>query len=124
MQQVVLNLIMNAIEAMNGNDENRRSWSSPRPKTGCARADRFGILARADEATPARLFDAFYTPSPTAWNGTRISRTIIEAHGGQLYDEQSTPGGDLSSEVTDRHRGGVNDANPAPAWRLSAEGGS
>ena len=88
LQQVVLNLMMNAIEAMNGNDENRRELVVASAKDGpssvliAVRDSGTGL----DEANLARLFDAFYTTKPNGMGmGLAISRTIIEAHGGQLW---------------------------------------
>lgn len=86
-QQVVLNLIRNAIEAM---------LSSPRKELRIAteKADGMVIVAVADQGTGIepevmqQLFQPFMTTKSNGMGiGLSISKTIIEAHGGRIWVE-------------------------------------
>ena len=88
LQQVLLNLIMNAIEAMSGADD------GPRELLVCSGTDESRrVLVAVRDSGPGldpqsleRLFDAFYTTKPHGMGmGLAISRSIIEAHGGRLW---------------------------------------
>jgi PAS domain S-box-containing protein len=106
LQQVLFNLLMNAIEAMSGVEERPRElWVSSEKVTGIsgeseksqledkalAAAEWMLIAVRdsgpgLDTKSLDRLFDAFYTTKPHGIGmGLAISRSIIEAHGGQLW---------------------------------------
>src|SRR3989454_1621813 len=96
LQQVLLNLIMNAIEAMSGVGAGPRAlWvSSERVATT-------EVLIAVRDSGPGlepqsldRLFDAFYTTKPHGLGlGLAISRRIIEAHGGRLWATANVPHG-------------------------------
>jgi signal transduction histidine kinase len=79
LQQVLFNLLMNAIEAMSGVEEGLRElWVS---SENAVRDSGPGLDAKSLN----RLFDAFYTTKSHGLGmGLAISRSIIEAHGGQL----------------------------------------
>jgi PAS domain S-box-containing protein len=88
LQQVILNLMINAIEAMNGiNDAPRELLVSS------AKGDSQGVLVTVRDSGPGldpksldHLFDAFYTTKPQGMGmGLAISRSIIEAYGGRLW---------------------------------------
>ena len=88
LQQVILNLIVNAIEAVSAIN------SRPRELVIASRGDasRGVIIAVRDSgsgleaADTDHLFDAFYTTKPDGIGmGLAISRSIIEAHGGRLW---------------------------------------
>jgi C4-dicarboxylate-specific signal transduction histidine kinase len=96
LQQVILNLIMNAIEAMSEVREGRRGL--------LISTDRYAseglLVAVADSGpglTPAgfeRLFETFYTTKPSGLGmGLPICRTIVEAHGGRLWATANAPRG-------------------------------
>jgi PAS domain S-box-containing protein len=88
LQQVILNLILNAIEAMNGVDEGAREI---RISTGKEASN--GVLVSVrdlgrglEPQSVNRLFEAFYTTKPDGLGmGLAICRSIIEAHGGRLW---------------------------------------
>ena len=96
LQQVLLNLVMNAIEAMSGVGEGPRElWVSSEPVA----ATEVVIAVRdsgpgLDPQSLDRLFDAFYTTKPHGLGmGLAISRSIIEAHGGRLWATANAPHG-------------------------------
>ena len=88
LQQVVLNLIINAIEAMSEVDDGVRELqiSTERDASdGVLVTVRDSGLGLAPDAL-ARVFEAFYTTKPAGLGlGLSICRSIIEAHGGQLW---------------------------------------
>src|SRR5208282_4599013 len=88
LQQVILNLIVNAIEAISMlNDEPRALLVS----TANDKSDTVLVSVRDSGAgLPAgkleEIFDAFYTTKRDGMGmGLAISRSIIEAHGGRLW---------------------------------------
>ncbi|GGO81315.1 hypothetical protein GCM10011348_20060 [Marinobacterium nitratireducens] len=88
-EQVLLNLMRNAIEAYADCDRTRRpvtiATRSDNGRIDVIVSDRAGGI---DADTLQRLFDAFYTSKPGGLGmGLQISRTIIETHGGQLWAE-------------------------------------
>jgi len=101
LQQVLLNLVVNAMDAMAGMDEAKRRLEIrgrlerlPPGEAGwwvtMSVADR-GIGLQPEETH--RMFNAFYTTKPHGMGlGLAISRSIIEAHGGRLWAESN--GGD------------------------------
>jgi signal transduction histidine kinase len=97
LQQVLLNLVVNAMDAMASVDEAERrleirgrlDTQDGHPAVTIRVEDR-GIGLEPEDM--GRLFDAFYTTKPHGMGlGLAISRSIIEAHGGRLWAE-SVPG--------------------------------
>jgi PAS domain S-box-containing protein len=88
LQQVLVNLIVNAIEAMGAASEGPRELLI---STG--KADSGAVLVALQDSGPGleaamleRAFESFYTTKPTGLGmGLSICRSIIEAHGGQLW---------------------------------------
>jgi signal transduction histidine kinase len=103
LQQVLLNLVVNGMDAMNTVDEpERRLEVRGRPdKQEGSPAARISVQDRGiglDAAQMERLFEAFYTTKPHGMGmGLAISRSIIEAHGGRLWAEPNPgPGATFS----------------------------
>jgi C4-dicarboxylate-specific signal transduction histidine kinase len=96
LQQVVLNLVKNGIEAMSGVGDR-----TPQLRIRSARQDPNQVLvavadsgAGIDPLVIGRIFEPFYTTKPQGLGmGLAISRSIIEAHGGRLWAETNTPHG-------------------------------
>jgi PAS domain S-box-containing protein len=98
LQQVFLNLIMNAIEAM--------SAVSNRPRVLSASSEIHGthhVLIKLkdsgvgiDPNDMGRIFDAFFTTKSNGMGmGLAICRSIVEAHGGRLWASPAIPHGSV-----------------------------
>ncbi|RXH24168.1 histidine kinase [Bradyrhizobium nanningense] len=95
LQQVLLNLILNAAEAMNSVDEQARELLISTEQ------DHAGALVSVRDSGPGidpayldRIFDAFYTTkSGGTGMGLSICRSIIHAHGGRLWAGANEPRG-------------------------------
>ncbi|MGA9770662.1 MAG: PAS domain S-box protein [Blastocatellia bacterium] len=96
LQQVILNLIINSIEAMSEVSQGRRELmisSAKHENTGVLVAVRDTGVG-VDTNHLDQLFDAFYTTKPDGMGmGLAISRSIIEAHGGRLWATAAKPSG-------------------------------
>jgi C4-dicarboxylate-specific signal transduction histidine kinase len=116
LQQVILNLVLNAIQAMSGITDGSRELEVSSEKLsgghdgskpenydqrGLASVERTDVLITVRDSGPGldlqcldRLFEAFYTTKPQGLGmGLTISRSIIEAHGGQLWAKVNAPRG-------------------------------
>jgi two-component system sensor kinase FixL len=93
-QQVLLNLIRNAVEAMAESDRRELVVSSaPMPDDMVAVSVADTGAGIAPEAA-AQLFQPFFTTKPHGMGvGLSISRTIVDAHGGQIWVEPNPTGG-------------------------------
>jgi C4-dicarboxylate-specific signal transduction histidine kinase len=96
LQQVVLNLIMNSIEAMRDVDDRSRELIVQSRRNGAG----FVVVAVRDSGPglgPGErdaIFNAFYTTKPGGMGmGLSVSRTIVEAHGGRLWASPDEPRG-------------------------------
>jgi PAS domain S-box-containing protein len=96
LQQVILNLIVNAFEAMSGISEGPRELliSSEKVESGDALVSVRDSGPGLAPATGERLFDSFYTTKPGGLGlGLSICRSIIEAHGGRMWAGANAPRG-------------------------------
>jgi signal transduction histidine kinase len=90
LQQVILNLVMNAAEAMSGvNDRARRLTIRSRLHKGhCVRLSVQDAGVGITHQDAPRLFDAFYTTKSGGMGiGLSVSRSIVENHRGRLWAE-------------------------------------
>jgi C4-dicarboxylate-specific signal transduction histidine kinase len=96
LQQVVLNLVLNAIEAMAGDDKGPRELLI---KTVSPGSDSVIVAVQdsgpgLDAASPSTIFEPFHTTKPDGLGiGLSISRSIVEAHGGKLVVTANVPRG-------------------------------
>jgi C4-dicarboxylate-specific signal transduction histidine kinase len=96
LQQVILNLIMNAIEAMSEVSEGSRELS-----ISTSEAESGSVLVAISDSGPGlpqanieRLFEAFHTTKASGLGmGLSICRSIIDAHGGRLWATPNEPRG-------------------------------
>ena len=89
LQQVLLNLIINGMDAINGRDSGVRNVTVSARHTG-----EFVEIAVSDSGTGITddqldlIFDPFFTTKPNGMGmGLAITRTIIEAHSGRIWAE-------------------------------------
>lgn len=98
LQQVILNLVRNALEAMSTVDNRPREL-----QISTARTESNEILlivkdsgSGIDPANAERIFEAFYTTKPRGLGmGLSICRAIIEAHDGKLWATPGVPNGTI-----------------------------
>jgi PAS domain S-box-containing protein len=94
LQQVLINLVMNGIEAMR--------MASDRPRELIIKSARHpdGVLVQVQDSGTGfnsehadRIFEPFFTTKPDGTGmGLSISRSIVESHGGRLWAESSSNG--------------------------------
>jgi NO-binding membrane sensor protein with MHYT domain len=96
LQQVILNLILNAVEAMSGPGSEPRDLLITTEKdeaSGVRVAVRDSGTGLSPESVD-RLFDAFYTTKTDGMGmGLSICRSIVEAHGGRVWATANQPRG-------------------------------
>ena len=87
-QQVVMNLILNGIEAMRAVEDRERDLVI---RTQRSEGNRLMVAVQdagigLDPGNVERIFDAFHSTKPGGMGmGLSISRSIVESHGGRLW---------------------------------------
>jgi len=97
-QQIILNLVMNALDAVAGLPARRRVIEVISEQTGgeivIAVADRGRGLPSTGDGAASRLFSAYYSTKPGGLGlGLSISRRIAQTHGGRLEASNRMGGG-------------------------------
>jgi PAS domain S-box-containing protein len=96
LQQVIMNLIVNAVEAMTtvGNRSRELTIASGKSDANAVVVEVQDTGPGIDPADLDRLFQSFYTTKPDGIGmGLAISRSIVEAHGGRLSAAPNQPRG-------------------------------
>ena len=96
MQQLLLNLIINSVEAMRGVTERRRELT-----VSSTFAEQTSVLVSVKDTGPGivpalaeRMFQPFFTTKSDGLGmGLAICRSIVEAHGGRLWVSPRAPHG-------------------------------
>ena len=96
LQQVLLNLILNAVEAMSAVHDGVRELL-----LSTEQSETYGVLVAVRDSGPGidpkhreRVFDAFYTTKSSGVGmGLSICRSIIGVHGGRVWVEENEPRG-------------------------------
>ena len=95
-QQVLVNLIRNAIDAMTGSPVRLLGIATRKEPAGWIRVTVSDTGSGIGEAVAAQLFQPFVTSKEGGMGiGLSICRTIIEAHGGRIWFEPGRRGGTL-----------------------------
>lgn len=110
LQQVILNLIVNAIQAMSATSDGPRQLLIT-----SARADSGDVLVAVEDSGPGltsealqHIFEPFLTTKPGGLGlGLSICRSIIEAHGGQLWTSPNQPRGAIFQFTVPAHSNGT-----------------
>ena len=100
-QQVLLNLMRNAVDAMEGSERKELSVTTALSETDKDEKGRPMIEVRVadtgsgiSDVIASRLFQPFVTTKPAGMGvGHSISKRIIEAHGGRMWAEPNPGGG-------------------------------
>jgi PAS domain S-box-containing protein len=96
LQQVMLNLLVNAVQALSESDEGSRELF-----IGTSANEPHAVLVSVSDTGPGispeclgRLFDPFYTTKPGGMGmGLSICRSIVESYGGRIWATANVPQG-------------------------------
>jgi signal transduction histidine kinase len=98
LQQVLVNLIMNAVEAMSSAENRERSLVVKSEPHGLR-----DVMIMVEDSGPGidpndmdRIFDAFFTTKSHGMGlGLSICRSVVESHGGRLWASPRFPHGSV-----------------------------
>jgi two-component system sensor kinase FixL len=118
LQQVILNLIVNAIEAMSDMDDRPRELT-----VGSGGGDSNDVFVEVQDSGPGLdpanlepVFQSFHTTKPDGMGmGLAISRSIVEAHGGRLWAAPNQPHGAVFRFTLPVEEESSADALPSPS---------
>jgi PAS domain S-box-containing protein len=117
LQQVLMNLMLNGIEAMK-DKSGELSITSKRTENGelLISVSDLGIGLPGEE--PERIFEAFFTTKPQGTGmGLSISRRIIESHGGRLWASLNTGrGATFQFTLPNEVMASLAETNETPLW--------
>jgi C4-dicarboxylate-specific signal transduction histidine kinase len=110
LQQIVLNLILNAVEAMRDASKGSRDL-----QISTAEDRSNGVLVAVRDSGPGlnpesleRVFDPFYTTKPGGMGmGLSICRSIVEGHGGRIWATANAPQGAIFQFTLSARREGT-----------------
>jgi signal transduction histidine kinase len=119
LQQVILNLVVNAVDAIDSTTDGNRLL-----EITVNRQEPAGVLITVEASGPGmaqenirRIFEPFFTTKPQGMGmGLTICRSIVEAHGGSLVAAPSRLGGlamQISLPTTENGRALLVDADAA-----------
>lgn len=127
LQQVILNLILNASDAMSGVDDRPRQLVI---RTKRDREDRVRLTVQDsgvgfDPETADRLFDSFYTTKSGGMGiGLSVSRSIIESHHGRRWAAPNDgPGATFSFSIPRKPAEGTRVSSPGSLRKPAATNG-
>ena len=96
LQQVILNLVVNAIEAMHDNEPRELLITSSKDEAENVLVSVRDSGPGLDPQSVNRIFQSFFTTKPSGMGmGLSICQSIVEAHGGQLSARPNEPRGAL-----------------------------
>jgi C4-dicarboxylate-specific signal transduction histidine kinase len=96
LQQVVLNLIMNSIEAMHSVQTRMLKIQTDQPKPGMVRVSIEDTGTGIDPSNRDRIFKPLFTTKESGMGmGLAICRSIIESHGGRVWQSTAVNGGSI-----------------------------
>jgi PAS domain S-box-containing protein len=122
LQQVILNLLLNASDAMSGVEDRPRQLvvRTERDEGDCVRLSVQDVGVGFDPQAVGRLFEAFYTTKSNGMGiGLSVSRSIIESQHGRLWATPNDGPGATFSFSIPRASKGVTDASSIGAIRTS-----
>jgi signal transduction histidine kinase len=120
LQQVILNLVRNALDAMSDVNDRPRDLlvRASEEEEGGARLIVKDAGVGFEPQGAERLFDAFYTTKSGGMGiGLSVSRSIIESHGGKLWAEQNDgPGATFSFSIPRQTENATHAGADEAAW--------